>query len=393
MLNLKSYIEFTVFGAYSSEFIDYLVASDFSLSEITSTHEIYTIRTSVASYRAIARKAREFRVKTKVVRRVGVYFILRRYRKRVGILVGLLMFFAIIVMMSNFVWSVRITGLCEGSELSRWQILEKLDENGISPGVYIHSFNANAAEIELTLAIEELAWVSIERTGSRVNVKVSERLDEDSEGIPLSQPCNVIASRSGVLVRAEVYRGELLYEVGSGINEGDVIVSGAILDEGIAGRVSYVHADALLLIEITESVEFFQPFTVLHRAKNGHSRSNQSVVFLGHRFGGEVDINPHSDHVTYSETMTAPTFFGFPLPFRILNQSYVFYDRVQVTDPPVTALEKLNRDIELYEANFLDGAEIISREAEYFPEEDGIHAVVRYVYQVNAAVKQEIFLS
>jgi similar to stage IV sporulation protein len=329
----------------------------------------------------IARKAKEFRAKTKVVSRKGVYFLLRRYRKRIGIPVGLIAFFGIIVLMSNFVWSIRITG---NHQIGRWQIIEQLSSSGIKPGVHIESFNANHAELEMSLALEELAWVSIERTGSRINVKISERVDDNDSGlIAVNVPCNVIANRSGQLIRAEVYRGELLYEIGSGVNAGDVVVG------GIVGG-SPVHADALLLIEAVEIVDFYQPYTVFHRAKNGRSVSNRSVVFLGLRFGGEIGINPHSDHVQYYETLTAPNLFGFPLPVRILNQDYIFYDRVEVTDPPVTGLEKLNKQIQMYELNFLKEAQIIEKQVEYFPDDKGIGGLVRYVFHIDAAQKQEL---
>jgi similar to stage IV sporulation protein len=385
-----SYIEFTAFGAYCEEFIDELVKSDYSVSNISSQSGIYTVRVTPGSYPAIARKAGEYRVKTRVVRRSGIYFTLRRYRKRIGILLGILSFFAIIVLLSNFVWSVRITGV---NEVSRWQISEQLSKSGIRPGVHIASFNANLAEIELTLAIEEIAWVSIERTGSRVNVKVSERLENDKDTIPITQPCNVVASHSGQLIRAEVYRGELLYEIGSGINAGGIVVSG--ITDDVRGGISYVHADAVLIAEAVELIDFYQPYTVFHRARNGHSVNNRSIVFLGRRFGGELNICPHSDHVDYSETVTAPDLFGFPLPLRVLNQNYVFFERVEVTDPPVTALDKLNRQIELYEANFLLGlgAEIIDKQVEYYPDENGIGALIRYVFHIDVAQKRELTIS
>jgi similar to stage IV sporulation protein len=251
--------------------------------------------------------------------------------------------------------------------------------------VHIEGFNANQAELELALAIEELAWVSIERTGSRINVKISERLDGgDSNEIAVTTPCNIIAGRTGQLIKAEVYRGELLYELGSGVSAGDIVVSG-VIHGGI------VHADALLLAEIVEIVDFYQPFSTKQRAANGHSMSNRSIVFLGMRFGGELDICPHSDHVQYTQSMTAPNIFGFPLPFRVLNQDYVFYDRLEVIDPPVTALNKLNRQIDLYETNFLSDAEIIERQVEYFPDENGVGALVRYIFHTDIAVKSEIF--
>jgi similar to stage IV sporulation protein len=398
---LNSYIEFTAFGVHSNEFINELINCEHKVWDITSDSntDIFTVKASPLSYPSIARIAKTYRVKTKVEGRSGIYFHLRRYRKRFGILLGMLAFFFIIVLMSNFIWSIRITGLSGDSQIGRWQILEQLEKSGIHSGVHIEGYNANQAEIEMVLAIEELAWVSIERSGSRINVKVSERLpeNEEAEGIGglesevnPNEPCNIIADRSGQLIKAEVYRGKLLYEVGSGINKGDVVVTGIIIDVNADSLTTYIHADAKLIIEAAEVVDFYQSHKNLNRAKNGRSKTNRSVVFLGKRFGGEIEVNRSCDYVEYHESMTAPKFFGFPLPIRVLEQRYVFYDRVEVTDSPAVTSDKLNSQIEIYEANFLEKAEIIEKTVEYFPDNDGIGALVRYIIHVDAAQKQVI---
>jgi similar to stage IV sporulation protein len=367
---------------------------------------VYRIKTAPKNYPAIVKLARSLKIRTKVVRRVGLYFFLRRHRQRIGIPFGLLAFFGIIVFMSNYVWDVEISG---NRQVSDYRIAQQLDRHGIRTGIRIGDFNANLIELELAIAIDEIAWVSIERAGSRIVVKVNEaQPDRDSARIPLSQPANVVAGRSGQLIRADVFRGELLLPIGSGVNAGDTVVSGVvpirapppnpatpeILGEVISHR--YVHADAVLILEVSESMDFYQPFTVYHRARNGRSASNRSIVFLGRRLGGELRIPPDSDHVDYSERLHTPTFLGFPLPFRVLEQDYVFRDRVQVTDTPAEARRLLDRQIERYETNFIlsgDGAEIIERHTEFFPDDDGIGALVRYVFRVNAAVQREIMVA
>jgi len=380
---VSSYIEFTAFGVYCNDFINHLVSSNHQVWGIASNSDIYTVRTSPMNYKAIAATARQYRVKTKVVHRSGLYFSIRRYRNRIGIPLGLLTSFAVIVLMSNFVWDIRITGLSEESQLGKWQILEQLDKSGIRPGVHINGYNANQAELEIALAVDELAWVSIERAGSRINVKVSERLETQREEITLETPCHVIAAKSGQLVKAEVYRGLLLYEVGSGVHEGDVIVSGKV--DG-----NTLHADAKLFVEVVEAVDFYQPYTTQQRAKNGKSRHNSSVVFLGKRFGGEIEVAKNADHISYSQTITAPKLLGFPLPLRVLNQDYIFYDRIEVTDSAADTREKLDKKIELYESNFLKDSEILEKQAEYFPDDNGIGVLVRYVYRADVALKQVI---
>jgi len=62
----------------------------------------------------------------------------------------------------------------------------------------------------------------------------------------------------------------------------------------------------------------------------------------------------------------------------------------------VNARESLDKQIDLYEANFVlrcSHSEIVSRYVEYFPEENGIGALVHYVFVTNAAQKVEISLT
>ena len=386
------YVTFTAFGVYCADFINDLVNSEHCIYDVTAESDIYTLKTAPHNYPAISRKARTFGVRTKVIERGGIYFRIRRHRNRFGILFGLLAFFGIIVLMSNFIWDVNVSG---NEQVGTYRILEQLDKSGIRPGIGIHAYNGNLAELELLIGVDDLAWASIERSGSRINVKVSERLEADEEDIPQSRPTNVVSELSGQLIRADVYRGELLYQEGSGIVAGDVVVSGIVPLPGESGEVSYVHADAVLLIETTKSVDFYQPFSVTHRSKNGRHMNNTSIVFLGRRFGGETQINPCADHIDYSERVYTPKVLGFPLPLRVLEQDYTFRDRVEVIESPTVAREQLDRQIELYEANFilaLDSAEIMARQVEYFPDTDGVGALVRYVYRVNAAMKREIMI-
>jgi similar to stage IV sporulation protein len=322
--------------------------------------------------------------------------------------VGVLAFFAVITALSGFVWDISIEG---NSSVSNYRIMQQLERSGIRTGMPTGGFsvNANLAELELALAIDELAWVSIERLGNRVNVKVNEVFgDDEKQEIPQSKPANVISLHSGRLVQAQVYRGELLFEEGSGVRAGQVVVSGVVPIPEISGEsgvpqetgntaaYNYVHADALLLVEVSKAADFFQEYTVSRRARNGRRINNTSYVFLGRRIGSELEINPSADHIDYSERLYTPLIFGFPLPFRVLEQDYIFYDRVQVTDSPVNARESLDRQIELYERNFIllcEFSEIVSRQTEFFPEENGIGALVHYVFVTNAAQKVEISLT
>jgi len=381
-----NYAEFTAFGAYCGEFIDHLTKSNIDIWDISGSNDIYTARVAPSEYMSVARKARDFRVKTAVVKRGGAYFVLRRYRRRIGIPLGILAFFAVIVVMQSFIWDIKIVG---NQTLTRAQIVEQLEKNGVKAGTPVKGFNANKVEIEMSLALSELAWVSIERSGSRLIVKISERLDSGAGAsqVPSESPCNVIAGRSGRIVTTEIYSGRLLYKPKSGVNKGDIVVSG-VVGNG-AGGLLFVHADAKIIAECTETVEIYQPYDNYEEIKNGITASDKYVIFLGMNIPVAGDRPIRGDNIKYTEEIRAPKLFGFPLPYRELTQNYVYYDRVRVTDAPTDALEKLNNAIDLYERNFLADAEIISRTVEYFPDDNGIKAVVTHMFYADIAVQKE----
>ncbi|MCL2755021.1 MAG: sporulation protein YqfD [Oscillospiraceae bacterium] len=400
---MRSYVTFTAIGANAAEFIDELVRSEVRVFGVSADKEVYRVNAAPRSYKAIAELASSYGVRTRVVRRHGAYFVMRKERGKVGVFAGVLGFFAVIAALSGYVWDIRIEG---NSQVSDYQIMQELDKSGIRTGMRFGAKAANLAEVELALALSELAWVSIEQSGSRINVKVSEAGGvRDSEAIPLNQPANVISTHTGRLVSAEVYRGELLFEEGSGIRAGDVIVSGVVAIPEISGATgvpqetgntaayNYVHAQAELLVEISHAADFFQEYTVMQRAKNGRRTSNTSVVFLGRKVGRELQINPNAEHIDYSERLYTPHILGYPLPLRVLEQDYVFHDRIPVTDTPAAAREALDKQIELYERNFLltcPQSEITARFVEYFPEANGVGALVHYTYITNTAQKVAI---
>ena len=54
--------------------------------------------------------AKEANIQLVVTRRVGLPFFTYRYRKRAGLLVGMILGFALILASSLFVWAIEITG-------------------------------------------------------------------------------------------------------------------------------------------------------------------------------------------------------------------------------------------------------------------------------------------
>lgn len=385
--NMKSYVQVSVFGVYTEAFINTLLKKGIKVENIINKDGIIFFNCSPRKYPAAAKTARSYGLKTRILERSGIYFKLRKYKKRYGAVLGAFCFAFIIVFMNNFIWDIRVTG---NETLTAEQITEQLEKEGIHIGTQIKSYSAPAAELSLKLALDRLAWVNIERVGSRLLVKVSERLEDNLPNIPVSEPCNVIATKTGRIVETEIYRGKLLLEKGSGVNKGDIIVSG-IVEDG-AENILLSHADAKIVAECEDEAEFFIPFTEAEKKKNGNIDRNNYLVFLGNLFPLFIG-SANNENMYYSEETRNPTFFGLPLPFNIKTCIYVYYDIVEVTYNSEETLEKLNKQIELYKSNFFGKDEIITFDVEYIAEETGITAKTKAVYRTNIAYKKEIIIN
>jgi similar to stage IV sporulation protein len=381
---MKSYIVVSAFGSYSERFVNDLLKKRIKIWNFKNNNGIIYFNTSPYYYKKIARTALNSGVRTRVESRHGTYFKLRPYKKRYGIFFGAVAFMGIIVLMSNFVWDIRVNG---NETVSSAQITEILDKYGIRSGAGIYSFDNEKAEIALILEIDSLSWVNIERRGSRINVKVSERLELPMNEIPVTTPCNIVALKAGLIVEVEVYRGRLLIEKGSGVNRGDIIVSGVVEDG--AGNIILSHASARIIAECEENAEFFVPFASMERRNNGKITENNFIVFLGINFPWFV-IDDSPENAVYSVEMRAPTLFGMRLPYRLRTEIHTHYDMVEVHIWQTQAIERLKKQIEIYRDNFYADSEIVSFEEKFITREDGISAEIRVVYRTDIAQQRII---
>lgn len=378
-----SYIDVMVFGSHMDEFVNALMSGEVKTWEIKKADGMLFLKCRPYHYKRLAGLARRHGVRSTIEKRHGFYFRVHRYKKRYGVPLGVMGYAAVIVLLSLFVWDIRVAG---NEEITSGQIKEILLEKGVTTGIPINSFDTQLTEIYVRNSLEKLAWVSLERDGSRVYVKILEGNVEENPGLPAGTPCNIISLYDGVIVDYEVYRGQLMYEKGSGVVAGDILVSGLVDDGG--GNVLLQQANAKVILECTAEVEFYAGFVTQETRKTGVVTRNSYIELLGASIPFLTNQTP-ADVARYSEETRKPEVFGFPLPFRVKTCVYEGYEYVEVQRTSEEALKSLNSQIEAYLGNFYAEAEIVSQETEIVPGEDGISARLRLVYRADAAVQRE----
>ena len=135
------------------------------------TPEGYTAQTTVKHYRRIRPFVRKTHVRVRAVQRNGLPFWVQRYRRRVGLLVGIGLFCLCVGLSGQFVWSIELNG---NQTVSDDAILQSLEEMGLHRGSWKKSLDVQKWQSGCGRSI--IRWDgSGQSGGQRCEVEISER--------------------------------------------------------------------------------------------------------------------------------------------------------------------------------------------------------------------------
>lgn len=324
-------------------------------------------------------------VQLEITSRRGLFFLLMKYRRRLGVYIGIFLAAAVVFICSNTVLRIEING---NESMSDSEIISALNDHGIAIGKYIPSLDIRAIERQMITALDKFKWIGIRSSGCRIIVEVSEITDAP-DMVATSVPCNIIAARDAQIVDIRnVHMGMLIPMLGDGVKKGELLVSGTV--DGKLDHDYYVHAMGEIIGRYTDEVTFYQPLCDTVRSY-GEPFTRRSLYILGLRV--PLYLNKADDFAyDLTERLEYVNFLGLTLPVGTVFSEYMPYTEEQLTYTPEEAEALLDEAAARYEKNFLDGEDIVivDVQREFVRREEGVEAVVTYVLEGNIGVEQEI---
>ena len=177
---------------------------------------------SLHTSRKLVRACAVYGIEIEAVSSHGLPHLLFKYRLRTGILVGVLLSVALIILSQSVLWSVDIKG---NERLSDREVIAELEECGLKLGARLSELDVDSIENRLLLRSDEISWISVNISGTVASVEIRERIDTEITKIN-NNPANVVARLDGEIVALEVYSGFLCLAEGDFVRAGDLIVSG-----------------------------------------------------------------------------------------------------------------------------------------------------------------------
>ena len=146
---------------------------------------------SIKDFRKIVKFAKQSKCKLKIKQKKGIPFIFHKYKKRKIFFIFLFFIILTIIILSNFIWNIEITG---NTNISNEEIMQTLQDEGLTIGKLKNKINTKEIINKMRLDRNDLAWVGIEINGTNAIVKIVEA-DKKPDIIDEKDYCNIVATK------------------------------------------------------------------------------------------------------------------------------------------------------------------------------------------------------
>ncbi len=224
-IKLSAYCDYEISGVNLDAFINRVVRSGITVINVKKwSNKRLTLSVNYVDRKILFAIAKELCYNIKRIRDFGRDTILVRLSKRVGLILGAIVFAVISITFNDLILSVDYSG--SGSTLKR-EVQNYLENRGVSVMTRFSSLDLNRLEDEILAKNDGLSFVSCKKKGSRL---IIELVLSDKGKDKLSGNCKqMIAECDGVIETLKVYRGTALLKEGDKISRGDVIVDGYVI--------------------------------------------------------------------------------------------------------------------------------------------------------------------
>ncbi len=276
-------------------------------------------------YKFLEKSALQFACALTLHKKVGFLNFLKKYKLRFGFLVGLILFFLIMLVSSLFVWNVEIFG---NAKITDEQIFKVCDMNGLHFGSFV--FNVNESEIEYKIKekFPEISWISINRIAGKYIIEISESKQKPNIS-NINGPCNVIADFEGEILYVEAYSGTPLVDVGNFVEKGQILVSGIQETKEMEG-VIYTPSDAKILAKVKHYNEDSIKKNSIIKQKTGLQKKDLRLNIFGLNL--PLKINKKNNLIKNSEVLKPLEFLGLRVPILVKTIIYDVYEEVNLKE-------------------------------------------------------------
>ncbi|HIU52424.1 MAG TPA: sporulation protein YqfD [Candidatus Merdicola faecigallinarum] len=386
MQYLLGYLKIEVEGYYIERFINICKAKQIFLWNLKRKNtSIMEANIGLDTFGLIREIARKTKCKVKIKNKKGIPFFLNRYKKRKIFFLCLLFIIMGILITSNFIWNIEITG---NVEIPSEEILKSVNENGLKLGEYKGKIDTKKIINEVRLKREDIAWIGIEIKGTNAMIKIVET-EKKPEMLDESDYCNIVADKEGVIEKVDANNGTIMVNVGDRIKEGSILIGGWM--EGKYTGTRYVHASGEIKARVWYTEKAKVELSQKVREKTGKEEKKYRVKFHNFEINLYKKLSNFENYDTIYQDEKVKIFSNFYIPVEITtcHNFEIIEKEVNYTQEEAKELAKKEAEEKLQKE--IQDMSKVQNKLYHFQEKDGyIEAEVTYEVLENIGTEEKI---
>lgn len=378
---LFGYLTISFCGDFTEQLLNAAAKNNIKIWNLIYKKGCITGNISVKNFLKLRYVKRGIKCKIKIISKNGLFFHLRKYAKRSGFYIGIILFLAIQLILSNFVWIINVVG---NEKISKQEILDSCAKIGIVEGMYKKKLNVKYDAQKLLLQQKGLAWGSLNLEGCILTVNVSETAVSDKE--QRETPSNIKASLGGKISKIDVKSGNVLVKVGDTVSKGDLLVSGVI--ERFSSSL-FVYSEGTILAKTTRTYSAEGKFVQKAITQTGNVKNRVTIEFF--KFKLPLFLGSVKGEFNYAKNINTLKLFNKKIPIKIAKEKFYFTQKDKVEYSAEMLEKMLYDDItnQVKESNLISAVE---SGRELICSDDGILLKITYDCEENIAVQDKIIL-
>ncbi|MCM1282216.1 MAG: sporulation protein YqfD [Roseburia sp.] len=277
------------------------------------------------------------RVKLRIVERIGLPFLLGRYRARkVYVLIFLVMAVSVAVL-STRIWRIEIVG---NSSIGEETVLKYLESKDIRCGIARSAIDNEALELSLRQDFDAVIWASVYETGTRLVVSVQEKLKTDRAEEKQAECTDLVAERDAEIVSIITRNGTPKVVAGDTVEAGDILVCGRqeiLGDDGEVADYFYQSADADVYGAVVYDYEDWIPTSFTEKEPTGKEKHEYYLAFGAWRLHMPSVYADYDDYERLEEVRQFVIMDSFYLP--------VYFGRITETEQKIVGHTRSEEEV------------------------------------------------
>lgn len=383
---ILGYVNIKIEGYFAEKFINKCINNKIFFWNIKREKStiVYT-NVGISDFKKMCKIAKETRCKVNILNKKGLPFVLHRYQKRKIFLLIIIFILLSLLILSRFVWNIKIEGL---EQINEEELMAMLNEKGLEIGKVKNNIDKQKIINEIRLERADIAWIGISIDGTIVKVQIVEA-EEKPEMINDEEYCNIVSTKDAQIVKISAQNGVPEVKVDDIVTKGDILIAGWL--EGKYTGTRYVHAEGEVQAKVWYTEKEQIPLNQVIESNTGNIENKYKIKINNFQINLFKTLSKFEKYDTIETCNQIQIFSNFYLPIELIKITNTEKVENEITygieEAKAIGIEKVSKKIE---EQLGDSPNILQKYKNAYAGEGYVEVEVTYEVLENIGTKEKI---